>query len=89
MVAYITTPVRALLLAAALLFAAQTADAGRSTNEPTATARTTARTKTEAAAEPDDNPLGGVLIIAGVVGALILLAWIGSRIGDNHSHVTS
>ena len=87
MVAYFTTPVRALLLAAALAFAGQTADAARHTTEQTATARTTARTRTDAAAD-DEFPLDGVLMIVGLVGAVILLAWVCSRIGDNSSHVT-
>ncbi len=89
MTAYFTTPIRALLLAAALAFAGQTVGAAGSTPEQTATARTTtARTKTDAAvAEPDDSSLGGVLIIVGIVGVVVVVAWVCSRIGDNRSHV--
>ncbi len=88
MVAYFTTPVRVLLLAAALAFAAQTADAARHTTEPVTTARTTARTKTDTTAQQEELPIDGLLIIVGVVGLVILLAWVCSRVGDSSSHVT-
>ncbi len=84
MVAYLTTPVRALLLAAALAFTGQAFAA----NEPSAAARPTARTQTDAP-QPDETPLGGVLLIVGLVGVVILLAWVCSRIGDSRSHVTN
>ena len=87
MTATVTIPVRALLLAAALAFAGQSAVA-RDTTEPTAaTARATARTKPDTAAEADGVPLTGVLIIVGVVGLVVVIAWVCSRIGDNRSHL--
>ena len=83
---YLTTPVRAALLAAALLCPIQLAEArGPAADQAqTATARTTARTKGDAGA-PDrgEVTVGGVLIIVGIVGAVIFLAWVCSRIGDN------
>jgi hypothetical protein len=82
MVAYLMTPVRALLLALALTFTAQAAVA----DSPATAARTTARSKANANTEKDDTA-DGLLIIAGIVGVLILLAWLSSRIGDNRSHV--
>jgi hypothetical protein len=79
-------PVRALLLAAALAFAAQTADA-RSTfaDQPqTTTARTTARSKGDAVpANRDGISVDGILIIVGIVGVVIVLAWVCSRFGDS------
>ncbi|MBN9122492.1 MAG: hypothetical protein J0I06_25665 [Planctomycetes bacterium] len=80
------TSVRTLLLVAALAFAAQAADA-RSTSAdpvPTAPARSTARTKGEAApADRDGIAVDGVLIIVGIVGVVIVLAWVCSRVGDS------
>ena len=76
--------VRALLLAAALAFAAQAADARSASDPPQATAaRSTARTRSEAApANRDEISIDGVLIIVGIVGAVIVLAWVCSRFGD-------
>ena len=89
MFAYLTTPVRAALLAAALFCPIPLADArGAATDQPpTATARTTARSKGDAGA-PDrgEVTVGGVLIIVGIVGAVIFLAWVCSRIGDSRRH---
>ena len=86
MLTYLTTPVRAALLAAALLCPIQLADARHTAaDQPqTATARTTARTKGDAGA-PDrgEVTVGGVLMIVGIVSAVIFLAWVCSRIGDN------
>jgi hypothetical protein len=85
MLMYFATPVRTLLLAAALAFAAQMADArGPGADQPQTTGRTTARTKADA--EPTDRdgiPVGGILIIVGIVGVVIVLAWVASRMGDN------
>ena len=85
MLTYFTTPVRSLLLAAALAFAAQAADV-RADDRPqtTTAARTSARTRGDAdTPDRDGVPVGGVLIIAGVVGVVILLAWVCSRVSDN------
>jgi hypothetical protein len=76
---YFTNPVRAVLLAAALVFAAGAIEA-RAAGATVATARTRAD---EYPAERDEAPVGGLLIIAGVVAGVILLAWICSRVGDN------
>ena len=76
-------PVRTLFLAAVLAFAAQAADARSTTAEPqTTTARATARTKGEAA-PADGFPVDGALIVVGIVGVVIVLAWVCSRIGDS------
>ncbi len=86
MLTYLVTPVRAALLALALVCSTQVAEAlSTATDQPqTATARTTARTRGDAdAADRDGVPVGGVLIIIGIVGAVIFLAWVCSRIGDN------
>jgi hypothetical protein len=83
------TPVRTLVLAAALVFAAQMAEArADSIDQPQTTARSTARTKTDSKADTDPAdrdgvPVGGILIIVGIVGVVILLAWVASRMGDN------
>ena len=82
------TPIRAVLVALALAFAAHAADARGSdeASRAVATARTTARTENGTpAAEQDSFPLGGLLIVAGIVGGLIVLAWIASRIGDSRT----
>ncbi len=76
---YFTTPVRAVLLAVALVLAT-------SAIEPRIATATvpTARTRVdEYPAEHDETPVGGMLIIAGIVAGVILLAWIASRVGDN------
>jgi hypothetical protein len=86
MLTYISAPVRTLLLAAALAFAAQAADARATAADPpqTTTARTTARSKGEAAPTSADGvAVDGVIIIVGIVGVVIVLAWVCSRIGDS------
>jgi len=86
MLAYLTVPVRVAVLAAALAFAAHAVDARATAADPPTTARTTARTKTDAnTSDRDEFPLGGVLIIIGIVGVVIVLAWVCSRVGDNRS----
>ena len=50
--------------------------------QPVATTTAAARID-EYPADRDETPVGGILIIAGVVGGVILLAWICSRIGDS------
>lgn len=78
------TPVRVLFLAAALAFSMQVAVA-QGNGEPPRTAAT-ARTRNDApAATRDESSTGGVLIILGIVGGLILLAWIASRVADNRT----
>jgi hypothetical protein len=80
----ILTPMRALLLAAALAFSMQAAVA-QSSGEPPRTTPT-ARTRSDApATHRDESSQGGVLIILGIVGGLIVLAWICSRVGDNRT----
>lgn len=64
---------RGLLLALALALAAGTASAR---SEPTA-ARETA-----APSAPDGVPIDGLIIIAGIVAVVILLAWVCSRVSD-------
>ncbi|MCI0702052.1 MAG: hypothetical protein L0241_13295 [Planctomycetia bacterium] len=72
--------IRALVIAVVLAFAVQSAQASRTTPEPI---HTTARTKTDTVSvERDESPLEGLLILAGIVGVVILLAWAASRIGD-------
>ena len=86
MTTYFRTSVRALLLAAALAFAAQAADARPSSADPvqTATVRSTARTRdANAPADRDGISVDGVLIIVGIVGVVIVLAWVCSRFGDS------
>jgi hypothetical protein len=87
MLAYFATPVRAAVLAAALTFAATGAFARATAADlprPAATARATARTQADTTATArDDAPLGGVLIIVGIVGVVILLAWVCSRVADS------
>ena len=78
-------PVRTFLLATILAFAALAADAHTATaqTQPVAT-MTTGRTKNEEnPTDRDAAPVGGVLLIVGIVGGIILLAWICSRINDN------
>jgi beta-lactamase regulating signal transducer with metallopeptidase domain len=79
------TPLRSLLLAVVLAFAAHAVDARAAGQEqPQTTARSTARSKGEAApTAPEGVPVDGVLIIIGIVGAVILLAWVCSRVGDS------
>jgi hypothetical protein len=79
------TPVRSLLLAVVLAFAAQAVDARAAAGEQpqTTTVRSTARSKGEAApANPEGVSVDGVLIIVGIVGVVIFLAWVCSRFGD-------
>jgi hypothetical protein len=80
------TPVRSLLLAVVLALAAHAVDARAAADaQPqTTTARSTARSKGEAApANPEGVSVDGVLIIAGIVGVVIFLAWVCSRVGDS------
>lgn len=86
MLNYLVNPIRVLLLVAALTFAVQLAEARAAgdQSQPVATARTTARTKNDAnAPDPNTTPVTGILIIVGIVGGIILLAWICSRISDS------
>lgn len=79
-----TIRVRAILLVTVLAFAAQTATAQPiATEQPQTTARTT-RNK-ESAEATDRDSLDGLLIIVGIVGVVIFLAWACSRVGDNRS----
>ena len=77
----LTTLVRAVLLAAALALAVGTADARfiGTDHRQTATARTAAQS---VPAARDGTTVDGVLLIAGIVAALILFAWVCSRVGD-------
>jgi len=73
MMRYFDTPVRALLVALAVAFAAQLADAR---SDPTAS-RSTARSAGDAVPTPPGGvPLDGVLIIVGIVAVLVTpLVW--------------
>jgi hypothetical protein len=88
MLTYLTTPVRTMLLAAALACPVQMSEARDAPAQAqTTTARTTARTKTDAdttATDRDGVPVGGILIVIGIVGGVIFFAWVCSRIGDNN-----
>jgi hypothetical protein len=79
------TLTRNLLLAVLLLGVVSTAHATPSTpsTEPT--------TVTHALTVPEEESfsLDGVLIVAGIVAVVVVLAWLSSRIGDNRSHVIS
>lgn len=78
-------PVRAFLLATILAFAAlaSAASAATAQTQPVATV-TTGRSKNEEnPSDRDAAPVGGILIVVGIVGGIILLAWICSRISDN------
>jgi hypothetical protein len=84
MLNYLTTPVRAALVAAALVFAAHALEVRAAGPAQALATATTARARTdEDPTDRDAAPVGGLLIIAGVVAGVILLAWICSRIGDN------
>lgn len=84
MVTFLTTPVRVLLLFAVLALGAQHVEAARLTSQPTAAARTDKKRP----ADPGDE-FDGWLIIGGVIGVVVLVAWLASRFGDNRSHVIS
>ena len=76
MAAFIRGSVRTLLLVAVLALAAQPTHAtGPAAPAPAAR---TARTEID-----DDLHLDGWLIIAGLVGTLIFVAWIASRLGED------
>ncbi len=82
MLTYLTTPVRTMLLAAALACPVQMSEA----RDAPAQAQTTARTQTDVdatATDRDGVPVGGILIIIGIVGGVIFFAWVCSRVGDN------
>lgn len=85
MLTHLITPVRVLLLSAALAVAAQALDV-RAAPEPTqATTRATARTRADApSSDRDEFPYEGILIVVGIVGIVIGIAWVASRLGDNH-----
>jgi hypothetical protein len=86
MLMHLRTSIRVLLLAMALTFAVNAAGT-RATAEPThQTALTPNRTRADAPAhDRDEFPLEGALIIAGIIGVVIVLAWVCSRVGDNRS----
>ena len=85
---FLRTSVRALLLAAALAFAAQAADPRAAAEPAQTTVRGTTRTNADAPApNRDEFPLDGALIIVGIVGVVIALAWVCSRIGDSRTAV--
>lgn len=78
MTRFISAPVRTLALAFALALTAPTAVAY-------STAPSTEPTRTGDVARPasDGIPLDGWLIIAGIVVAVIVLAWVCSRVSDS------
>ena len=80
---YLITSLRAVLFAAFLACAVPAVNAGP-TSEATHTTARTARTTGEAPrTAPDGVTTDGVLIIVGIVGAVVVLAWVCSRFGDN------
>jgi hypothetical protein len=84
MLTSLSTLTRVLVVAAVLGFAVEASRASASGQQPQTTTRTTARSKTETPANGrDESPLGGLLIIAGIIGAIVVLAWVASRMGDN------
>lgn len=84
MMNYLTNPVRAVLLVAALVLAAHATEVRGAGPAPAVATATTARTRAgEYPADRDEAPVGGLLIVAGIVAGVILLAWICSRVGDN------
>jgi hypothetical protein len=83
MLTKLLTPVRALLLM--LVFALSVPVAVAQVDTESQRGATTARTHADATRTSNDDPTGGLLIILGIVGGLILLAWIASRIGDTRT----
>jgi hypothetical protein len=81
----LVAPVRILFLVAALALAASAVDARSSApDQPQSTARTLSQSKGEPQAPaPDGVSVEGVLIILGIVGVVIVLAWVASRVGDS------
>ncbi len=75
MTTYFTAPVRIWLLAIVLALAAQTAVAGPATEPRSASS--------SAAPAPDGTSIDGMLIVIGIVGVVIFLAWVCSRFGDS------
>ena len=84
MFTYFRTSVRAVLLVVALTFTIDALGARATASPPQSSAHTTARTRANAPApNRDEFPLEGALIIVGIVGVVIVLAWVCSRIGDS------
>jgi Mn2+/Fe2+ NRAMP family transporter len=79
MMKYMNTTIRALVIAVVLAFTVQVAQASRPADSISATARTTSEPTTTGR---EEAPLDGLLILAGIVGVVILLAWAASRVGD-------
>ncbi len=79
------TLTRNLLLAVLLLGLVSTAHATPTPSTPS----TEPSAVTHALAVPEEEgiSLDGVLIVAGIVAVVVVLAWLSSRIGDNKSHV--
>lgn len=87
MVAFFGTIVRSLLLTAALALAAPVAEAARHAPHRTTEPSKSAPADTKSAPAGDEVPLDGLLIIAGIVVVVVLIAWLASRMGDNKPHV--
>jgi hypothetical protein len=85
MLLYLRTSLRDLLVALALALALSATSATATATANPASARTTAPTKTDAAHDRDEFPLEGALIIIGIVGVVIVIAWVCSRVGDTRS----
>jgi hypothetical protein len=83
MLTRLLTPVRTLLLVA--VFALSMPFATAQPNAEPQRSAATAQTYSERGRSSNDDPTGGLLIILGIVGGLILLAWIASRIGDTRT----
>ncbi len=83
----ITRKVRALIVALAMLyFAAPAAATGRTIpNNGSEPARTTATQHGLKTAPRAGSPEFGILIIIGIVGVLVIAAWVVSRVSDDSS----
>jgi hypothetical protein len=86
MLMHLRISIRALLLAVALALAGSATSASAATHPGPASARSADHGKTGGAAtDREEFPLEGALIIVGIVGVVIFIAWVCSRVGDNRS----
>jgi hypothetical protein len=80
MLLHLRTSVRALLLVTALAFAIDAPSTRATAAQPHPSAQTKANTHTP---DRDEFPIEGALIVVGIVGVVIVLAWVCSRFGDS------
>jgi hypothetical protein len=76
---------RSLLLALSLLVIAPEAFAARHTSRSPTTDVSRTDSPYTAERQPAGSPEFGVIIIVGIVGFVVLLAWIFSRVGEGNS----